>query len=97
MPILVVATRNKGKLAEIERILGANSNTGKDLIIKSVGEFDLPDVEETGDTFEANAILKAKTIARATGHVALADDSGLSVDGFTPRVMRENMATMRRI
>ena len=82
MPILVVATRNKGKLAEIKRILGVNSNTGEDLIIKSVGEFDLPDVEETGETFEANAILKAETIARATGHVALADDSGLSVDAL---------------
>lgn len=82
MPIIVVATRNKGKIAEIERILGGNSITGEDLIFKSVGDFDLPDVEETGETFEANAILKAATIARATGFAALADDSGLSVDAL---------------
>lgn len=79
MPVLVVATRNNGKLAEIERILGATAREGEELVIKSVSEFDLPDIEETGDTFEANAILKAETIARATGFAALADDSGLAV------------------
>ena len=82
MPILVVATRNKGKLAEIERILRIGSIKGEELTIKSVSEFNLPDVEETGETFEANAILKAETIARATGQVALADDSGLSVSAL---------------
>lgn len=82
MPILVVATRNKGKLAEIERILRIGSIKGEELTIKSASEFNLPDVEETGETFEANAILKAETIARATGQVALADDSGLSVSAL---------------
>lgn len=76
---LVVATRNKGKVAEIERILG---EVGAPIRLRSVAEFDLGDVEETGDTFEANALLKAATIARATGLPALADDSGLSVDAL---------------
>lgn len=82
MPILVVATRNQGKIAEIARILGVNSKIGGEIEIRSVAEFDLPDVEETGATFEANALLKAETIARATGLAAIADDSGLSVDAL---------------
>lgn len=76
---LVVATRNQGKVAEIERIL---SDVGASIKLRSVAEFNLGDVEETGDSFEANALLKAETIARATRLPALADDSGLAVDAL---------------
>jgi XTP/dITP diphosphohydrolase len=74
---LVLATRNAGKLRELARILGAQvSLTGLD-------EFpDAPDVPETGDTFEANALLKARAIAAHTSLPAVADDSGLCVDAL---------------
>jgi len=84
---LVIATRNRGKIEEIDRILNlkdgptAGALTGK-IEIKSVAEFDVEDVEETGSTFEENALLKAHTVARATGLPALADDSGLAVDAL---------------
>jgi XTP/dITP diphosphohydrolase len=73
-PRVVVATRNPGKLREIRSIL---AEVPADLV--PVTEFDLPDVEETGATFEENAALKALAIARGTGHLAIADDSGLEV------------------
>jgi XTP/dITP diphosphohydrolase len=74
---LVLATRNAGKLRELARILGAQVKlTGLD-------EFpDAPDVPETGATFEANALLKARAIADHTGLPAVADDSGLCVDAL---------------
>ena len=78
MATLVIATRNKGKIAEIARILSVDSG----IQIRSVAEFDLADIEETGTTFEENAALKALTVARATGFAALADDSGLEVDAL---------------
>jgi XTP/dITP diphosphohydrolase len=77
---LVIATRNKGKIAEIARLLKIEK--GDPLEVRSVAEFDIEDVEETGSTFEENALLKALTVARATGFPALADDSGLSVDAL---------------
>ena len=78
MATLVIATRNKGKIAEIARILSFDSG----IQIRSVAEFDLADIEETGTTFEENAALKALTVARATAFAALADDSGLEVDAL---------------
>lgn len=80
MTTLVIATRNKGKIAEIARIL--KFEKGDPLEVRSVAEFDIDDVEETGSTFEENALQKALTVARATGFPALADDSGLSVDAL---------------
>lgn len=71
---IVVATHNKGKLAEIRELLGPH---GIDAV--SAGELDLPEPEETGETFEANAALKALAAATASGLPALADDSGLCV------------------
>ena len=72
---LLVATRNKHKLEEIHAIL-----TGLDVELHSALDFpEIPDVIEDGDTFEANAIKKAVTLAYATGCWALADDSGLEV------------------
>ena len=74
---LVLATRNQGKIAEMQRLLDSLSS---DIQVRSSSEFNLDDVEETGSTFEENALLKATTIARATGFPALADDSGLCVE-----------------
>ena len=71
---IVVATHNKGKLAEIRDLLAPH---GIDAV--SAGELDLPEPEETGETFEANAALKALSAALASGLPALADDSGLCV------------------
>ncbi|TAN37262.1 MAG: XTP/dITP diphosphatase [Verrucomicrobia bacterium] len=75
---LIVATRNKHKLEEIHTIL-----KGLNVELHSALDFpEIPDVVEDGDTFEANAIKKAVTLARATGCWALADDSGLEVDAL---------------
>ncbi len=72
---LVVATGNPGKLREMQAYL---ADSGWELILKPA---DL-DVDETGETFEANACLKAAEIAKATGKWAIADDSGLAVDAL---------------
>lgn len=76
---LVLATRNQGKVVEVQRLLLEHA---PEIQLLSVADFDLPDVEETGDTFEANALLKAQTIAQATGLPALADDSGIAIDAL---------------
>ena len=57
------------------------------------------DVEETGDTFEANAILKAETVARLLGKIVIADDSGLEIDalGGAPGVYSARYAGLRRM
>ncbi len=74
---LVLATGNPGKVRELERILGG---LGVELVPRD--RLDLPAPEETGDSFEANAVLKARAAATATGLPALADDSGLEVDAL---------------
>ncbi|MDP3426005.1 MAG: XTP/dITP diphosphatase [Humidesulfovibrio sp.] len=76
---VVLATRNKGKLAELDALLA-----GFGLHVVGLGAFpDLGEIEETGATFAENARLKARTVAQATGLVALADDSGLAVDALS--------------
>ena len=76
---LVLATRNKGKIGEFRRILDAIAPGEINLI--GVDEFaDLVDVEETGKSFEENALIKARYAAAATGLPAISDDSGLCVD-----------------
>ena len=70
---LVIASHNKGKVREIAELLGPYAAT-----FVSAGELGLPEPEETGTSFVANAELKALAAAKA-GHVALADDSGLVV------------------
>lgn len=78
MKQLVVATRNRGKLKEFEQLLA-----GMGFSLLSVADFpDFPDVVEDGETFEANAVKKARAAAQATGVMALADDSGLAVDAL---------------
>lgn len=71
---LVVATHNRGKIPEFAALLAP---LGLQLI--SAGELGLPEPEETGDSFTANALLKARAAAAASGCIALADDSGLAV------------------
>src|SRR6202035_1687099 len=72
---LVLATRNEGKLRELPRIIDSQ--------VIGLDEFpDAPDVPETGATFEANALLKARAIADYTKMPAVADDSGLCVNAL---------------
>ena len=74
---LVLASNNRGKLAEMRGILA-------DLEIDLVAQADLgiDDIEETGATFVENALLKARHAARVSGLPALGDDSGLCVDAL---------------
>ena len=74
---LVLATSNKGKLAEMRPIL---AEAGFDVVPQS--EFGFADAEETGHTFVENALLKARNACRHTGLPALADDSGLIIDAL---------------
>lgn len=73
MTLLVVATGNPGKLREMQTYL---TDLGWELQLKPPEL----EIEETGDTFSANACLKASQVAKATGEWAIADDSGLQVD-----------------
>lgn len=71
---LVIASHNKGKLKEIGELLAPY-----DIKCISAGDLNLDEPEETGTTFVANAELKAVAAAKASGHKALADDSGFAV------------------
>ena len=77
--IFLIATQNKHKKVEFERILAPLG-----IEIKTAGELGLqyPDVEETGTTFEENALLKARAGCLLAGVPTLADDSGLCVDAL---------------
>eukprot|EP01037_Dinobryon_pediforme_P038512 gene38512-46579_t len=76
-PRLVVATHNKGKLAEIRDLIGPFGVSAV-----SAGDLGLAEPEETGLTFEANAALKALAAATVAGLPALADDSGVCVEAL---------------
>lgn len=76
--ILLFATRNAGKVAELREL-----TAGLPIEVRSLDGLDLPEVEEDGDTFAANAIKKALAVSEATGLPALADDSGLEVDALS--------------
>ena len=81
---LVIATRNTGKIREIQKLLN-----GFPVIIKNLNDFGpIPPVIEDGDTFDDNAYKKASFTAKVLGFPALADDSGLCVDALngTPGV-----------
>ena len=78
---LVLATRNQGKIVEFRRILESLAPGYIELI--GLDKFpDLEDVEETGHTFEENALLKARYTAAMTGLPSISDDSGLRVDAL---------------
>jgi XTP/dITP diphosphohydrolase len=92
MKELVLATRNPHKLREMKEILAA---AGLDVALRGLNEYpDTLEVIEDGETFEANALKKAESAARATGLVAVADDSGLEVDalGGAPGVLSARYA-----
>ncbi|MCX2925232.1 RdgB/HAM1 family non-canonical purine NTP pyrophosphatase [Streptomyces sp. NEAU-W12] len=78
MTRLILATRNAGKITELRSIL--TEATLPHELVGADAYPDVPDVKETGTTFAENALLKAHALARATGHPAVADDSGLCVD-----------------
>jgi len=90
---LVAATHNPGKLAEIRALLAPYG-------VEAVGAADLglPEPEETGDSFAANAVLKARAGARGAALPALADDSGLCVAALddAPGVLSARWAGERR-
>ncbi|GGP58936.1 XTP/dITP diphosphatase [Streptomyces abikoensis] len=78
MKRLILATRNANKVTELRAIL---AGAGLDVELVGADAYpEIPDVKETGVTFAENALLKAHALARATGHPAVADDSGLCVD-----------------
>ena len=77
MKTLVIASNNKGKLKEIEQIFGKFYNV---VPMAELGFCE--EIEETGETFFENALIKAKTVSNALNVDALADDSGLLVDAL---------------
>lgn len=77
---IVVASHNQGKIKEIKRLLEPFK-----IEVVSASELDLPDVEETGVTFEENARLKSDQLSELSGLPCLADDSGLCVEALDNR------------
>ncbi len=90
---LVIASHNKGKVVEFRALLAPMQ-----IALVSSGELGLPEPEETGDTFIANARIKAEATAKAAGLPALADDSGIEIDalGGAPGVYSARWAGERR-
>jgi XTP/dITP diphosphohydrolase len=81
-PRIAIASRNRHKLREIGRICAA---WPVEWVTPSEGDDRWPDVEETGQTYLENALLKARAVAAALGEPALADDSGIEVDALGGR------------
>ena len=80
-PRLVLATHNQGKLRELRELLrGQVPGLDVDTQVVDASAVGAPDVVEDEVTFQGNALLKARAVSEATGLIALADDSGLSVD-----------------
>jgi XTP/dITP diphosphohydrolase len=77
---LVVGTKNPDKLDEMRAVLAAAAPS-----VEIIEDIEWPDVDETGATLEENALLKARAVAVATGHAAIADDTGLEVDALDGR------------
>ncbi len=80
MKEIIFASHNQGKIKELKQIL-----TPLDIRLISADELEIPDIEETGKTFEENALLKASFVAKTQNKPALADDSGLCVDALNGR------------
>lgn len=86
MPTLMLATGNRGKVAEIRALLEVHLDLSQiTLLTPRDWQSALPEVSEDGVTFAENALLKARALANATGLVTLADDSGLCVDALGGR------------
>lgn len=94
MTRLVLATANRGKLAELRAIVLPLVPGLADDDVATSADVGAPDVRETGVTFAENALLKARAVAAATGLPAVADDSGLAVDvlGGAPGVFSARWA-----
>lgn len=75
---IIAATRNKDKVKELQALL---SDLGIEVISQVNAGIDI-EVEETGDTFEKNALIKAKSVAMLCDDIVIADDSGLCVDAL---------------
>ncbi|MBI9112636.1 XTP/dITP diphosphatase [Maridesulfovibrio ferrireducens] len=81
MKTVVLATSNKGKIAEFKELL-----KDFELEVKGLDEYpEIGEIPEPGETFLENAIIKAQTVANITGFIAVADDSGLEVDALDGR------------
>ena len=74
---LIIASHNKGKISEIKNLLKPFR-----LNIFSALDFDISEPKETGKTFIENSIIKAKAVAKKSGYIALADDSGLCINAL---------------
>ncbi|MBA4422130.1 MAG: non-canonical purine NTP pyrophosphatase [Syntrophus sp. (in: bacteria)] len=78
MKKIIFASRNRGKIKELQALLMDSGVT-----LYSLEDYpDLPDIKEDGNSFLENALIKAKTVAELTGEVVLADDSGLEVEAL---------------
>ncbi|MBU5262740.1 XTP/dITP diphosphatase [Bacillus atrophaeus] len=99
----IIATHNPGKVKEFKDILAP-----KGYDVKSLADIGfLEEIEETGHTFEENAVLKAEAVAKAVNKMVIADDSGLSVDnlGGSPGVysaryageQKDDMANINKV
>ena len=78
MKKLIIASHNQGKVQELKKMF-ADLN----LDVVSLDEYpEIEEVDETGVTFEENAVLKAKTYGKQTGELCIADDSGLVIDAL---------------
>ncbi len=77
MSTLVIATKNDGKYSEFKKMLGPTS-----FEIKSLQNFPNIEIRETGSSFDENALMKAKVVAKRVGLPAMADDSGLEVQAL---------------
>jgi len=75
---VVIASTNPGKIAEVRQIMASLPL----VLLTSDDVGGWPEIEETGDTYLANALLKARAVAAVTGKAALADDSGIEVDAL---------------
>lgn len=80
-PQLLLATNNPGKVRELRRLL---EGSGFEVLMPADLNIAL-DVEETGDTYAENALIKARAFAQASGILSLADDSGIEVDALDGR------------
>ncbi|WP_445489609.1 XTP/dITP diphosphatase [Niallia sp. 03133] len=78
MKEIIIATKNAGKAKEFEQMFAPLGYTVKTLLDYP----EIEDVEETGTTFEENAILKAETVSKIVGKAVISDDSGLMVDAL---------------
>lgn len=92
---LILASNNKGKVVEFREIL---AGTGIEVIPQREAGCDF-EVDETGETFEENAFLKAEAAMKATGLPAVSDDSGLEVDalGGAPAYTARGIPEITRI